>query len=97
MISRPAKPTALPISAVQHDINKGAQHFSQAFALLQRQINQQQSTFLDPYAATNPAEFFAVATEAFFEQPEDFQKVYPNLYPLMRTFYQLDPITWQQH
>ena len=74
-----------------------SQHFSKAFALLQQQINQQQSTFLDPYAATNPAEFFAVATEAFFEQPEDFQKVYPNLYPLMRTFYQLDPITWQQH
>lgn len=70
--------------------------FSQAFAQLQQQLALQQLTFLDPYAATNPAEFFAVATEAFFEQPDDFLQTYPNLYPLMRDFYRLDPRNWQR-
>ncbi len=74
-----------------------SQQFSNAFSELQQQLSRQQATFLDPYAATNPAEFFAVATEAFFEQPADFQVVYPRLYPLMRDFYQLDPLSWQRH
>ena len=70
-------------------------HFSKAFEALRQQIAQQQPTFLDPYAATNPAEFFAVATETFFEKPHEFSQVYPAIYQLMREFYQLDPQYWQ--
>jgi Mlc titration factor MtfA (ptsG expression regulator) len=81
----------------QQRYQQWSEHFSQAFSELQQQLNQQQATFLDPYAATNPAEFFAVATEAFFEQPQDFQFFYPKLYPLMQSFYQLDPRGWQPH
>ena len=72
-------------------------HFSKAFSALQQQLAMQQATFLDAYAATNPAEFFAVATEAFFEKPQEFQWQYPQLYPLMRDFYQLDPLSWQRN
>jgi MtfA peptidase len=46
---------------------------------------------LDPYGATNPAEFFAVATEAFFDVPAELEQYEPTLYEVMRTFYRQDP------
>jgi len=45
----------------------------------------------DPYGATNRAEFFAVATEAFFERPDDVRAEYPQLYQALREFYGQDP------
>jgi Mlc titration factor MtfA (ptsG expression regulator) len=47
---------------------------------------------LDPYGATNPSEFFAVATEAFFEKPTVLAKRHPELYAELRLFYQQDPV-----
>lgn len=49
---------------------------------------------LDIYAITSPAEFFAVATEAFFEKPKKLKKEEPELYELLRAFYKLDPASW---
>jgi len=49
------------------------------------------STLLDTYGATNPAEFFAVATEAFFERPQALQQQHPRLYGEMRRFFRQDP------
>jgi Mlc titration factor MtfA (ptsG expression regulator) len=46
---------------------------------------------LDEYGATDPAEFFAVATESFFERPQDLQQRYPRLYEELKRFYQQDP------
>jgi Mlc titration factor MtfA (ptsG expression regulator) len=46
---------------------------------------------LDPYGATNPAEFFAVATEAFFDVPADLEQRERKLYEALRTFYRQDP------
>jgi len=46
---------------------------------------------LQPYGATNPAEFFAVATEAFFDAPVALEHHEPRLYELMRDFYKQDP------
>ncbi|MCB9858063.1 MAG: zinc-dependent peptidase [Phycisphaerales bacterium] len=51
-------------------------------------------TLVDPYGATNPAEFFAVASEHFFEQATLLQRFHPDLYDLLRDFYQQDPIQW---
>jgi len=48
-------------------------------------------TFLDPYAAENEAEFFAVASEAFFESPNALKRDFPALYELFRGFYRQDP------
>lgn len=50
--------------------------------------------FLDPYGATDPCEFFAVATEAFFEDPLDLDYEHPELYGLLADFYGLDPAGW---
>ena len=46
---------------------------------------------LRDYGATNEAEFFAVATEAFFEKPEQMKKRTPDLYEELSRFYGLDP------
>jgi Mlc titration factor MtfA (ptsG expression regulator) len=48
-------------------------------------------TFLNSYGALNPAEFFAVATECFFEKPRQFRENQPQLYEQLRLFYQQDP------
>ena len=46
---------------------------------------------LQPYGATNPAEFFAVATEAFFDVPIELDEHEPDLYTVLRAFYNQDP------
>jgi Mlc titration factor MtfA (ptsG expression regulator) len=48
-------------------------------------------TLLDSYGATNPAEFFAVATEAFFERPLALRQHRPQLYAELQRFYRQDP------
>ena len=49
------------------------------------------SPVLRPYAGTNPAEFFAVATEVFFNRPLDVCEHEPALYEELRQFYRQDP------
>ncbi|MGZ5073985.1 MAG: M90 family metallopeptidase [Usitatibacter sp.] len=46
---------------------------------------------MDPYAAESPGEFFAVASEAFFETPELLAPAYPAVYEQLRLFYRQDP------
>jgi len=48
-------------------------------------------TLIDRYGATNPAEFFAVATETFFEKPRQLQSKHPELYLQLQQFYSQDP------
>lgn len=48
-------------------------------------------TVLDDYATTNPAEFFAVATESFFEKAVQLRERHPSLYALLRDYYGQDP------
>jgi MtfA peptidase len=50
-----------------------------------------EATLLDSYGATNPAEFFAVATECFFDRPADMERYHRRLYDLLREFYRQDP------
>jgi Mlc titration factor MtfA (ptsG expression regulator) len=49
------------------------------------------ATLLDSYGATSEAEFFAVATECFFEQPLALQRRHPRLYKVLREYYRQDP------
>ena len=51
-------------------------------------------TLLNKYGATNPAEFFAVATEFFFEKPKELKQVHPELYAELKNFYQQDPVDY---
>jgi hypothetical protein len=49
---------------------------------------------MDRYGATNPAEFFAVATETFFEKPKQLEAKHPELYDELRSYYGVDPGSW---
>lgn len=49
---------------------------------------------MDSYGATNPAEFFAVATETFFEKPEQLKRKHPELFEELKKYYNLDPSEW---
>lgn len=51
---------------------------------------------LDEYGATNPAEFFAVATESFFEEPEALADEHKELYEQLMSYFHVDPRQWRQ-
>ncbi len=57
-------------------------------------VDHNDDTFLDPYAAEAPAEFFAVISEAFFETPVGLRQAHPELYTELKLFYQVDPASW---
>jgi Mlc titration factor MtfA (ptsG expression regulator) len=62
--------------------------------LYERQVEaarEGEETPLHPYGATNRAEFFAVATEAFFVQPRRLKESLPDLYEELTKFYRQDP------
>jgi len=67
---------------------------SRDFDLLRRDAYWGQRDVLDPYGATNPAEFFAVATESFFEQPHELAGRRPELYAEFEAYYRVDPRAW---
>jgi hypothetical protein len=58
-----------------------------------RQIDAGTETRLDPYAATNPAEFFAVLSESFFAVSQVVQEDVPAVYAQLAAFYRQDPLT----
>lgn len=60
---------------------------AEEFARLRDAGRQGRATILDQYGATNEAEFFAVATECFFEQPREMARAHPSLFEIMSTFY----------
>lgn len=64
------------------------------FARHQAEVEAGAATFLDPYGATSPAEFFAVAVEAFIERADDFRREDPELYKLFERQLQLSPHEW---
>lgn len=64
------------------------------FDRLQQQAQSGQATLINPYGATNPAEFFAVASEAFFERPADMAEQHPALYRELSGYYRINPLSW---
>jgi Mlc titration factor MtfA (ptsG expression regulator) len=61
------------------------------FAQLVDDVDKHRRTDIDAYGATNPAEFFAVVTEMFFEKPEPLKRRHPQLYEQLALFYHQDP------
>ena len=71
-----------------------ARVLGEEYETLQDSIRRRHRTVMDRYGATNPAEFFAVATETFFEKPRQLKKKHPELYEQLREFYRQDPEEW---
>jgi len=64
------------------------------FELLTEQADAGRRTLLRRYGLTNPAEFFAVASEVFFEKSRKMQRDTPRLYEQLQRYYQQDPARW---
>ena len=68
--------------------------FDAELAALRRAADAGEVTLLDPYGAQNPAEFFAVATETFFERGTELRQRHATLYAELQRFYRQDPAAW---
>lgn len=68
--------------------------FTRDYAALHEALRSGMATFMNPYAATSPAEFFAVLTELFFERPVELRERHGEIYALLREFYRQDPAAW---
>lgn len=71
--------------------------FQAAYGDLERRVEAGQPTALDPYAAETPGEFFACASEAFFEIPAALAEAYPAVYAQLRAYYRQDPLQRLAH
>jgi Mlc titration factor MtfA (ptsG expression regulator) len=80
-----------PALATRAEYLAWARVMSREFKALQAAEETGMPTVLDTYGATNPAEFFAVATEAFFERPRALRARHPELYGELGKFFRQDP------
>ena len=74
-------------------LDRGGDYATWARALApeyERLRERPEESILDTYGAEDPAEFFAVATEAFFEKPHELRARHPRLYAELSQFYRLD-------
>lgn len=68
--------------------------FNDEYARLRQELDAGVPSLLGEYAASEPAEFFAVASEVFFEQPQQLRDEAPALYRELAGFYRVDPALW---
>jgi MtfA peptidase len=71
-----------------------ARVLSGEYERLRADAESERQSLFDQYGATNPAEFFAVATETFFERPHALRQRHPELYEELKAFYRQDPAQW---
>ena len=72
-------------------VEEWARVMSAEYGRLVEQTQAGQPTLIDAYGTTNAAEFFAVATECFFEKPRPMQHSHPELYAVLRDYYRQNP------
>jgi len=78
----------------RHDAKRWSQVFHAAYARLQSEARHGVDGLLNHYGAQDPAEFFAVVSEVFFEQPQALAAEYPSLYQELSGYYKVDPAGW---
>ncbi|MEE4219200.1 MAG: M90 family metallopeptidase [Xanthomonadales bacterium] len=84
-----------PVLAGESSYRSWAAALSGEYRVLQRKARAGQRSLMDHYGATNPAEFFAVATETFFEKPQSMARHHDELFEVLRAYYRIDPREWQ--
>jgi Mlc titration factor MtfA (ptsG expression regulator) len=65
-----------------------------AYEQLRAQLGRGEATLIDPYGASDPAEFFAVVCELFFERAADLAEAHPGLFYELAAYTRCDPRTW---
>jgi Mlc titration factor MtfA (ptsG expression regulator) len=82
-----------------HDLDhyaEWAEVLSREYEALQKRAARGSNHVLDDYGLESAAEFFAVATESFFEKATAMRAQLPDLYEQLRRYYRVDPATWKQ-
>jgi Mlc titration factor MtfA (ptsG expression regulator) len=83
-----------PVLGAHADYANWSRVMSEELNALRRADEAGVATLLDTYGATNPTEFFAVATEVFFERPRALLAMHPELYAELQRYFQQDPVTF---
>ena len=84
----------LPVLRNRADYQQWAKVLTREYAALRQSVERGEDTVLDDYATVSPPEFFAVATETFFEKPEQMKTRLPELYAQLERYYNMDPAAW---
>lgn len=71
-----------------------ARVFNREYNALVKLTHRGKKDTMDRYGSTNPSEFFAVATETFFEKPKQLKATHPELYDELHYYYKIDPTDW---
>ena len=85
----------LPVLRDSSHYAEWAEVLSKEFDSLLIRVDRGTNSVIDAYGAVSPPEFFAVATESFFEKPLLMKNKLPDLYQQFRRFYNLDPAAWR--
>ena len=80
-----------PILSQRARYRPWAEVLGRAYQALVEDEARHRKTIIDTYGATNPAEFFAVVTETFFERPVALRRQHPELYEQLALYYKQDP------
>ncbi len=83
-----------PILENRSEYDEWARILGGEYEKLQQKALHHQSDVIDFYGTTNPAEFFAVSTETFFENAIRMRKKHASLYDELKQYYRLDPAVW---
>ncbi|HEB90992.1 MAG TPA: zinc-dependent peptidase [Deltaproteobacteria bacterium] len=75
----------------REEVRRWAEVCSREYLALRDRVARGKPSLLDAYGATNEAEFFAVATEEFFDRPVPLRTRHPQLYEVLQGFYRQDP------
>lgn len=86
----------VPIFEQESMYTTWAEVLSPEFEKLKKRSAKGKKSVMDEYGATNPAEFFAVATETFFEKPAQLKAKHPALYEELAEYYCVDPVSWRE-
>jgi MtfA peptidase len=81
----------LPDRAMRVDWQR---EFEAAYLRFRDEVDADFETWLDPYAAEGPDEFFAVCCEAFFVAPHQLRARFRGVYTMLQRFFHLDPMAW---
>ncbi len=88
------KAEGVPILQQETDYKVWTTVMTAEYQQLCQDVERGKKTVMDSYGTTNPAEFFAVATETFFEKPQQLLKKHPDLFQALQSFYKLAPSDW---
>jgi len=92
--SSAAKRDSTPVLQNRSTYIAWARVLQKEYQKLRHDVLRGRRTLMNKYGATNFAEFFAVATEYFFEKPRELHKLHPELYNELKLFYEQDPASY---